>query len=202
MQIQLEMGPEFQKTLAELGGMGDAVSRACGIGLGKVVIFAASHVVEKYLTGQYLKVRKGDMRRAVKGWMIGDFEGIVGVQENSAVDKYAWLLGDEEKTIRPGPGKKFLTIPIGEALTPIGTIKDEYSHGLRAITKGYFVNSKGRLLFGYKVGEKGKFRALFTLVQSVFIQGTGALIDYFLESIDNITGIIQEEVDKEVGKNG
>jgi hypothetical protein len=51
MQIQLEMGPEFQKTLAYLGGLGDAVSRAVGTGLGKAVKFSATHVIKNYLSG-------------------------------------------------------------------------------------------------------------------------------------------------------
>ena len=93
MMIQLELGPEFQKTLAELGGLGDAVSRAVGVGLGKAVKFAATHVVKNYLSGQALKARTGFMSKAVDGWMVGDFEGVVGVQPDSAVEKYAWLLG-------------------------------------------------------------------------------------------------------------
>ena len=54
----------------------------------------------------------------------------------------------------------------------------------------------GRLLFGYKIGKKGKFRAMFTLVKSVFVQGTGALADGVLEKTDDGVGIIQGEVEK------
>ena len=201
MQIQLEMGPEFQKTLAELGGLGDAVLRACGIGLGKFVKFAAGNVVGKYLTGQALKTRSGMLRKAVDGWLVNDTEGIVGVHPNSAVDKYAWLLGDESKTIVPIKGSA-LTIPIGEALTPAGVAKYQSVMQAEQSLGVDIFKLRGTNVLGYKVGKKGKFRALFVLVKSVFVQGTGALADGVLESTDKGVGMIQDEVDKEVVKNG
>jgi hypothetical protein len=197
MQIQLEMGPGFRQTLIELSVMGNGIIAACSKGIEHGVTLMAHHIGSQYLSGQALKVRKGDLRRAVQGWMAGELDGVVGAKSDSAVSKYAWLLGDEEKTIVPHKGK-FLTIPVGEALTSTGAIKDEYSHGLRAITKGFFINSKGRLLFGYKVGKKGKFRVLFVLVKSVFIQGTGALYDGAMEKVDAVTEGIQSEIDKVV----
>jgi len=191
MQIQLELGPEFQKTLAELGGLGDAVSRAASVGLSKVVSYSATYVVTNYLTGQAIKARSHAMQRAVQGWMAGDFEGIVGVKPNSGVDKYAWLLGEESKTIVPRKGK-FLAIPIGENLTNQGA---KFTSP-RQIPNGFFVRVGGRLLFGYKNGKKGKFRAMFTLVKSVFVQGTGALADGTLEWIDAHPNTIKDEVEK------
>ena len=197
MQIQLEMGPEFQKTVAYLGGLGDAVSHAVGVGLGKFVKFAAGHVIKDYLSGQVLKRRSGFLSKAVDGWMIGNFEGVVGVQPNSAVAKYAWLLGDESKTIVPTKGK-FLAIPIGENLTGAGVARFTSP---RQVPNGFFIRVGGRLLFGYKNGKKGKFRALFTLVTSVFVQGTGALADGVLEKTNDGIGMIQNEVDKVVGND-
>ncbi|MGD0077035.1 MAG: hypothetical protein ABSB91_00255 [Sedimentisphaerales bacterium] len=198
MQIQLELGPEFQKTLAELSGLGDAVSRACGIGLGKAVKFAANNVIKNYLTGQALKTRSGMLKKAVDGWPVSDTEAIVGVQPNSAVDKYAWLLGDEQKTITPVKGNA-LTIPIDEALTGAGVAKYQSVMQAKQMLGVDIFRLPGTNVLGYKVGKKGKFRALFILVKSVLVQGSGALADGVLESTDNMTSIIQEEIDKEMG---
>ena len=104
---------------------------------------AAGKVAEDYLSGQSLKRRTGRLAGAVDGWLAAPLDGVVGVRPNSAVSKYAWLLGDEEKTITPKKGK-FLTIPIGEALTGAGTLKAKYSGGLRSITDGFFLKKIGR----------------------------------------------------------
>lgn len=195
MQIAIEMGPDFPKVIAELGGMGRAVLAAASSGLGKGVKLAAGKVVSDYLTGQALKRRTGALSRAVDGWLEGPLEGVVGVRKTTAVNEYKWLLGDEEMTILPRRGK-FLTVPFGEALTPTGRLKAKYSGGLRSISEGFFVNKAGRLLFGYKRGKKGKFRALFTLVKSVFVQGSGALFDGVSDSLDDITAEMESEIGK------
>lgn len=197
MMIQLQMGQGYPQTVAEISKMGAAVRKACSKGLGKGVKIAAGRVISEYLTGQSLKHRTGNLARAVQGWMADDLEGVVGVQPNSAVEKYKWLLGDQSiPTIKPKHGK-YLTIPIGEALTGAGVLKAKYSEGLRNITGGFFVKTKrGKLLFGYKRGKRGKFRALFVLKKSVFVQPTGALYDGVIDSEDAMTGAIQTEVDK------
>ncbi|MCJ7778636.1 MAG: hypothetical protein MUP16_10015 [Sedimentisphaerales bacterium] len=194
MMIQIEIGPEFQKTLAELGALGSAVSAACGRGLGKAVKFAAGNVVKNYLTGQALKSRTGLLRKSVDGWPVDDTEAIVGVRPNTVTDKYAWLLGEESKTIVPR-NAKFLCIPIGENLTGAGVARFSSP---RQVPGGFFVNKGGRLLFGYKAGKtsRAKFRPLFVLVKSVFVQGSGALADGVLESQDEMTDILQEEIEK------
>lgn len=202
MMIQLEMGPNFQRTVAELGSMGRSVLDACSAGLGKGVKIAAGNVVSKYLSGQALKRRSGHLAQAVDGWAVSDTEAIVGINPNSTtgktVENYKWLLSDEEKTIIPKKGK-FLTVPIGESLTSTGRLKDKYSEGLRSITEGFFVRAKtGGLLFGIKHGKRGKFRPLFVLVKSVLVQGTGALYDGVDDSLDDITEQMQAEIDRKV----
>jgi hypothetical protein len=197
MMIQIEMGSGFAQTILELKNTGPAVVDACSRGLGKAVVYTAAYIVQNYLSGQALKTRSHLLKENLQGWMEAPLDGVIGVHPNQGVDKYKWLLGDESKTIFPTKGK-FLAIPIGEALTGAGVLKGAYSGGLRSITEGFFVSTKGRLLFGYKVGKKGKFRALFTLVKSVFIQGSGALLDGVLESQDEMTDILQEEIDKVV----
>ena len=192
MIISLEMGPDFNATVEKLGSMGRAVLEACSIGLEKGANIAASNVVSDYLSGQSLKRRSGQLAREVEGWMAGPLDAVVGVRGKSTVDKYKWLLGDEDKTITPKKSK-FLTIPIGEGLTSAGAARFSSP---RQVPDGFFVKVGGRLLFGYKKGKKGKFRALFTLVKSVFVQGTGALYDGVMDSVDDIAGSVETEIGK------
>lgn len=193
--LQLEMGPNFQRVVNELGSMGRVVIDACSEGLAKGVKFAAGKVASDYLSGQSLKRRTGQLARAVDGWMISPNEAVVGVRPNSAVEKYKWLLGDEQKTITPKRAK-FLTIPIGENLTGAGVARFSSP---RQVPDGFFIKSKGRLLFGYKKGKRGKFRALFVLVKSVFVQGSGALYDGVTDSLDDITEQMETEIGKKTG---
>ena len=196
MMIQLDMGPDFQKTVSELGGMGKAVVDACSKGLAKGAELAAGKVVSDFLTGQSLKRRTGRLAGAVEGWMAGYLEAVVGVRPNSGVEKYKWLLSDEEKTITPKRAK-FLTIPIAENLTGAGVARFSSP---RQVPDGFFIKTKtGRLLFGIKHGKKGKFRPLFVLVKSVFVQGTGALSDGVMDSLDDISEQMENEIGKRAG---
>jgi len=195
MMIQLEMGPDFYKVVQELGSMGQAVVDACSAGLAKGVKSVAGKVVSGYLSGQSLKRRTGQLARAVDGWMDGPLEGVVGVRDDAAVGAYKWLLGDESKTITPRRGK-FLAIPIGENLTGAGVARFSSP---RQVLGGFFVRSKGKLLFGYKKGKKGKFRALFVLVKSVFIKGSNALYEGVAGNIDGIRDSIETEIGKKTG---
>jgi hypothetical protein len=202
MQILLELGPEFQKTLAELRILGNTVPSAVTDGLGEAVVFAAANVVEKFMTGQVLKRRTGLLAKNTQGWMVNDYEGIIGVRPKQGSDKYAWLLGDEQFTILPGPGKHALIIPIpgSEALTSDGASKwSSVKEAENALGADIF-RLKGKNVLGYIRGKSklSKFRPLFILVKSVFVQGTGALADGVLESTEKMTDLIQEKVDKVV----
>jgi len=195
MLIQLEMGPEFETTVRELSAMGQAVREACTKGLKKGVKIASTRVISDYISGQSLSRRSGNLARSIDGWMDSPTDGIVGVRAGSTVAKYSWLLGDDEKTITP-QNAKFLTIPIGEGLTGSGVAR--YSSP-RQVPDGFFINKGGKLLFGYKNGKKGKFRPLFVLVKSVLVQGSGALYDGVLDSVDDMTKEINKEIDRRVG---
>ena len=192
MMVTLEMGPEFNATVAGLGSMGRSVLEAASTGLDKGANIAAGRVVSDYLTGQSLKRRSDSLARSVEGWLAGPLDAVVGVRPNQAVDRYKWLLGDEDKTITPKKAK-FLTIPIGEGLTASGVARFSSP---RQVPGGFFVKVGGRLLFGYKRGKKGKFRALFTLVKSVFVQGSGALYDGVMDSIEDLGEAMETEIGK------
>jgi hypothetical protein len=199
MQVIIELGPDFPQTVAELGAMGSAVLSACNEGLAEGAQYAATNVVQNFLTGQYLRARSGQLRTAVQGWLDKPLDAIVGVRPNSKVEKYKWLLGEE--SIGPIFPKraKALTIPIGEALTSAGvarfaSVKDaEVSLGVKIF------RPKGKNVLGYIRGKKGKFRPLFVLVKSVFVQPTGALIDGVLDSEDKIVGLIESKISDAIG---
>jgi len=186
------MGPNYRQTVTELGSMGAALVAAARAGLEKGGKIAEGNVNENYLQGQYLKHRSGLLAKELTCWMVSDTEVIIGIPQGSTADAYAWLLGDEDKTILPKKGK-YLSIPIGENLTGSGVVRHTSP---RQVTGGFFLKAKGHLFFGYKVGKRGKFRPLFVLVTSVFVQGTGALIDGVLESQDDMTKAIDDEVGK------
>jgi len=194
MIIQLELGPDFRRTVNELSAMGKSIHRAVSDGLAKGVKIASGSVATNYLSGQALKRRTGQLAKSVDGWLDSDFDGVVGVRDDAAVAKYKWLLTDEQRTIVP-KNSKFLAIPIGENLTGAGVAK--YSSP-RQVEDGFFVRTGGKLLFGRRNGKRGKFRALFVLVKSVFVQGSGALYDGVMDSLDDITNQMQQEIDKAI----
>jgi len=192
MMLTIETGPNFKQVVAELGTMGARLVEAFGKGLATAGSLAAGNVVRDYLSGQSLKRRTGVLAKAVDSWPVAPLDVIVGVRPGSAVDKYKWLLSDEQMTIRPKRAK-FLTIPIGEGLTPGGVPRFASP---REVSDGFFIKTKGSLLFGRKRGKKGKFRALFVLVKSVFVQGSGALYDGVTDSLDDMNKEIQTEIDR------
>lgn len=195
MKLSIEMGSGFNRTITELGSMGTAVLEACSAGIAKGVKLAATKVVSEHLTGQDLASRTGNLKRAVDGWMAAPLDGVVGVRENSAVDKYKWLLGTEQITIKPRKSK-FLAIPIGEGLTSAGVAK--YASP-RQVPEGFFFKGKsGGLFFGIKRGKRGKVRALFVFKKQVTITGSGALLAGVLDSADNIAKTMTAEISRRI----
>jgi len=195
MQITLEMSPDYPATLAALGSLGRRVAAAVNRGLAVGCRAVSGLVATRYLSGQALKTRSGALRRSVDGWLAGDDHGVIGVRDRSSVDKYTWLLGDRQLEIVPRRAK-FLAIPIGEGLTASGVAR--YASP-REVPDGFFVSTGGRLLFGYRKGTtgRGKFRALFVLVPSVLVQGTGALYDGVADNLDTLTDAIDDEIAEE-----
>ena len=163
MRIQLSLGKDYDRTVKELGEMGRNIQKAAAVGLTDAAKFAASHVVETQLTGQKLKRRTGHLAEALDGWSVAPDDALVGTREDAAVNSYAYLLSKQTKTITPKKAK-FLTIPIGENLTGAGVARFSSP---RQVPDGFFIQSKGQCLFGYKKGKKGKFRPLFVLKKSV-----------------------------------
>jgi len=200
MLISLQLGPETQETIRTLGEMGRSVAAAVDAGLKLGVEIAAATVQENYLSGQALKRRTGNLARSIQGVLTGPGEATIGVAAGTAVEKYQWLLGDEEKTISAKPGHS-LAIPFGENLSGAGVPQFFSPRDAEASGKDLFtIKTKRSFLLGYKVGKKGRFRPLFVLVKSVFVQGSGALFDGVEESIPDMTAAIQQSVDKAVEK--
>lgn len=192
MRLMIQMGPDYQRAVASLGAIGEAIEKAVTDGLHKAAKLAAGHVAEGYLSGQALKRRTGRLAASLDGWLESARTAVVGVRPGTAVDQYKWILGDEERTIRPRQAK-FLTIPIGENLTAAGVAR--YASP-RQVPEGFFVHTGGKLLFGHKRGKKGKFRPLFVLVKEVLVQGSGALYDGVMESLDDMAAAIEAEIAK------
>ena len=196
MKMTIEMGRGFNEAVAEMGSMGRVLIEAVSEGLEKSLPIPVGNIVTSHLKGQSLKFRSGLLAKNVDGWMAGQLEAVIGVADGSPVDAYKWLLGDEQKTITP-KRSKFLVIPIGENLTSSGVPR--YSSP-RQVSDGFFFKSKAdNLLFGRKNGKHGKIRPLFVLVKSVFVQGSGALYDGVMESLDGMTEVIQLKLNERLG---
>ncbi len=194
MKITIELGPEFQKAKAALDADSRAIVEGASAGLKEGSQLAAARVNRERLSGQSLKRRTGTLGRDVTGWLESEFEAVVGVNSPAPSDAYNWLLGDETKTIRPVKGR-FLTIPVGENLTPSGVPRWTSP---RQVPDGFFVRTGGRLLFGYKKGTtgRGRFRPLFTLVTEVTIEGSDALAKGVADSVDDFSAAIQQAIER------
>jgi len=192
MLITIQLGPEYNRVRDSLLALGRDIEKAASDGMATGGKIAVGKTARDYLSGQALKQRSRSLARELDSWMPGPLHLVVGVPDGSTVDRYKWLLGDEQMTIRPKTGR-FLAIPIGENLTGAGVPK--YSSP-RQVEDGFFVESKGQLLFGRRNGKRGKFRPLFVLVTSVFVQGTGALYDGVMESLDDIGKAIEDSISK------
>jgi hypothetical protein len=201
VNVTLELGPEFQQTLASMNALGRNLGAATSRGLGKAVEFGADHVVKYQLMGQVLNPRTRLLSKAVGGWKEGDYQGVIGVREGSAVDHYKYLLGDgPDFQIKPKPGHRLLSIPMGDAMSGAGVLKDEYSGGLRSIDDGFFKLIGGRLFFVKQRGktERSKLLILFRMVPYVTARPTGALANGTLIAADGMTDIVQTEIAKEL----
>ncbi|MCK9243669.1 MAG: hypothetical protein WC877_05195 [Dehalococcoidales bacterium] len=197
MNVTLQMGPEFNTTVSELGAMGKALIDACSKGLERGGQITVGSIARDYLSGQSLSRRTGMLAKHIGSWLHEPLHLIVGVPDNSPVDKYKWLLGDESKTITPKRARA-LTIPIGEALTAAGVPKYQSVRDAAAQLGVKLFRPKGSNVLGYARGKKGKFRPLFVLVKSVFIQGSSALSDGVLDNLDVISGEIENEIEGKI----
>lgn len=193
MKIVMQMGPGYKQVRDELLALGADIEQAASEGMAAGGHITAGAIARDYLSGQPLKRRSGQLARELDSWMDAPLDLVIGIPDGSTVEPYKWLLGDEQMTIRPKKGR-FLTIPIGENLTSAGVPR--YTSP-RQVEDGFFLKSKGgQLLFGRKNGKRGKFRPLFVLVTSVFVQGTGALYDGVMASLDNIADSIEDAIGK------
>lgn len=195
MMIQIKTDNQTQETIRRLGAMGQAIGEAIARGLVEAGLVAAGNVVANELSGQALKMKTGSLSKAMTSWPISRDVVMIGIPDQSGVDHYKYLLGDETVTIRAKKAK-YLTIPIGESLTR--DAKTARQKSPRDYPEGFFVRSNNQLLFGYKNGQKGKFRPLFVLKKSVTVKGTGALKRGVENSMDMMTEEISSEIVRSV----
>ncbi|MCE5184935.1 MAG: hypothetical protein LLF76_02275 [Planctomycetaceae bacterium] len=196
MMLSLELGPDYQQTLASMEASGNQLSLATSRGLGKAVIFGADHIVKFQLMGQVLKPRTHDLANAVQGWKEEEFVGVIGVQPSSAVEDYKYLLGDgPDFEIKPKT-KRLLSIPLDDAQTSAGVLKSEYSAGLLNIDGGFIKEVNDKLFFVKHRGktERSKLLFLFRLVPSVTAHPTGAMVNGAMIAADGMTEILQNEI--------
>ena len=196
MMISLELGPEFQATLASMTGLGDRVALATSKGLGHAVVFGADFVVKYELMGQSLKRRSGNLAKAVQGWKESDFEGVVGVKPGSAVEKYKAQLGADD--IVPTHGR-LLAIPFGDSVTGAGVLKAGMPDSPRAYPGGFFQEHNGHLFFVEPARGRNKtlkLRYLFLMVPRV--KGSNALANGTLIAADGMTQRIEDEISKAI----
>lgn len=210
MQIEITTGQEYQRLLARLGNMASNLVASVDRGLEVGTISAASHIATSRLTGQDLNVRSGRLRRAVSGGLISTGTAFVGVQDNSPVKDYAWLLMGGTRTITPKKSK-YLAIPLSAALTPTG--QSRYPGGPRSIEGLFCIKSKAGNLILMRDKDGGKSRgidkrykdkrkkarrleALFVLKKSVTVTASNALPEGVIERVPNITAEIQNNLDQ------
>ncbi len=216
MQIELKMGDGYKAMIDRLGSMAKNLKAAVDTGLKFGAIEAASHIAQTRLTGQDLDVRSGRLRRAIAGGLVESGTAFVGIEDDSVVKDYAWLLMGETKTITPKRAKR-LAIPLAAALTPTG--QPRYPEGPRSIEGLFYLKTKKgtELLmldkdrgtdrgndkrFKNKTKKKRRLVAMFVLKSSVTITASNALPDGVGESLPNMTARIQAELDKLTMDNG
>ncbi len=201
MMISIDIGG-LAEAQAFMERTGRNLRPAVTDGLRSMVDAGAEHIRQNLLTNQSLKVRTGHLRQYTQGWMESDLVGVIGVVENSTVEHYKWLLGDnpenQPKTIRP-KNAKYLAIPLKEALTGSGVVKGEFDRPLKEIRQydtAIFPSKAGQLLFWYRRGktDRSKWRPLFALKRSVEVYDTGAIVDGVDEKLGDMTKILNDKL--------
>ena len=184
--VTLKLGPQYKQLKAALARapkvIADAVEKGVAEALGHGRTEGVVGVLQQEFTN-FLNVRSGRLRTAITSYedITNRFVGFVGVGSNQGVEKYAWQLGDETKTITPS--KKFLAIPIADNLTGAGVAR--FSSPLQVDDGCFFTSKKGNLLFARKQGDD--MQLLFAMKESVTITGFGSLPRVLNASVVKIT---------------
>ena len=195
MNIVIKKGKSYAQFIRAMDAAPDAIADAIDDGLEKGLQAASSEVSIAIQHGSYgINTRTGTLARSITSWPdLLRFKGYVGVKEGSHADKYAWLLTDKQMTITPKSGK-FLVIPTEDNKTNAGVAR--YTSP-RQVPDGFFFKGKsGGLFFGIAEGDEVK--TLFTLVPSVFIQGTGLLPDVMKQQAPKIKAKIIGKINRTI----
>lgn len=191
MEVIIETGNSWRAFEKDMGAMGRAVFMVMSEGLKDGAADVAGHIQENYLSGQALRSRSGMLHKRVTSWMVNAVTAAIGIPDTRVVGAYAWLLTDEEKTIRPKRGK-YLAIPIEEGLKKSGMPKYDSP---RDAPDGFFFRSGGQLFMGRRNGKKGRLRLLFVFKRQVTIKGRNVLVNATNDKVDAIGEKIQKAID-------
>ncbi len=204
MSLFLKMGKDYKAFLRALkkapDAMADAIETGVADALGHGPNPGAAGAVQERFT-DFMTARSGNLRRAIHSYedAASRFFGFVGVGSREGVESYAWMLGDEVRTIRPKSGK-FLAIPAGANKTAAG-VGGNIAGSPRDVADGFFIRKGARLLFGDAPSE-GTFRLLFVLVPEVTVFGSGLLPDVMIEQEDTMLKVIKNHVVRALNKLG
>jgi len=194
VKITLKMGRHYHEFDKALRQAPHKVADAIEDGKDEALLNAAGAVSVAVQHGDFgLQSRTGTLARSIHSY--GDnenrFYGFVGVGRQQNVDSYAWQLTDQTKTITAQSGR-FLSIPTAANKTGAGVAR--YTSP-RQVPDGFFFKSKrGGLFFG--VDKGGQVEALFSLVPSVTIHGSGALPDVMDRETPRIRNTVMRSISK------
>lgn len=199
--IEMKVFIKNEKEISRMIGTNvrKATEEAMMYAMRRSVIRLADYIAEEKLSGKKLNVRTGNLRRSFQENKARKVQrradGVIGTVGTNV--KYA-KIQEYGGTIRPKK-KKWLTVPIGEALTPSGAPR-----GSARDFKGTFFawSRKGNLiLFGQSpVGGGKKIVPLFVLKKMVRIPGRAYMKPSLEELRDDIVKFFCADIKKQIGE--
>ena len=164
------------------------------------------------IRGPILKVRSSRLLTSIGSRTVKEGDQITSVIGSGArygdPVRYA-RIHEQGGTIRPGSGKKWLTIPTSNAKTAGGDKKGGYTaknlfSGMIPGFKGAFVKKweTGGIIYGIMIGSwKNKLLPLFVLARSVDIPARRYLSKTLKQTEDKIPALVIDAVARELRRN-
>ena len=173
---KIRLGQKYKALVRKWPHLVKDLNESAADGLQDELFMVANEVREDILSGQHgIQTRTGNLQRAVTSYPddINRLIGYVRIGDNQSVNKYAWLLSDETKTIRPK--KRLLAIPAGANKTADAGVGGNLFASPLDQPEGFWIKPDDSAvpLFGDTV--TGQFRLLFVGLPQVTIEGRGIL---------------------------